>query len=272
MTLRHAHTEGEAAPDDGGASALAPATARPVAVARLVDPAPSGGVGELVGARPLIQRTIQRATDGGPSRRSTSARPTDQAGPAVGLLAPTGAAVSAPVQGAVNAVPSSGAGAEAVISASPEPPSTMFALHPRRLPSVSAEAGPAVGAGRSIQRASAGPTFPAQLPLAPSRAPSQASIEATAMAVAQRAIDAHVPEPPPPAAEPPVPAVQRAVTIEDVTTSPGASGSSAGSSSLGHSSAELEVLATKLWGRLRLQLRRELLADRERAGMLTDLH
>ena len=32
------------------------------------------------------------------------------------------------------------------------------------------------------------------------------------------------------------------------------------------------MLAAKLWGRLRLQLRRELLADRERSGMLTDLH
>ena len=93
------------------------------------------------------------------------------------------------------------------------------------------------------------------------------------MAVAQRAIDAHVPEPPPAAAaEPPAPSVQRAVTINELTTSTGPAGSSSGSSSAGQSSAELEVLATKLWGRLRLQLRRELLADRERAGMLTDLH
>lgn len=94
------------------------------------------------------------------------------------------------------------------------------------------------------------------------------------MAVAQRAIDAHVPEPAPAAATamPAAPPVQRAVTIDEMTTSTSTSGASSGASSVGQSSAELEVLATKLWGRLRLQLRRELLADRERSGMLTDLH
>ena len=78
----------------------------------------------------------------------------------------------------------------------------MFSLPPRRLPSVAAEAGAASAVGRSVQRASAGPALSADLPLAPARAPSQASIEATAMAVAQRAIDAHAPEPAPAAPAP----------------------------------------------------------------------
>jgi len=34
---------------------------------------------------------------------------------------------------------------------------------------------------------------------------------------------------------------------------------------------QLEELAGRLWSHLRVRLRRELLADRERAGMLTDL-
>ncbi len=113
-----------------------------------------------------------------------------------------------------------------------------------------------------------------ELPLAPTRGPSQASIEATAMAVAQRAIDARAEDAPPPAAPVQLQApVQRAVTIDEVSTEAGSTGSTAGASSATpQSPAELEQLATKLWGRLRLQLRRELLADRERAGMLTDLH
>jgi hypothetical protein len=63
------------------------------------------------------------------------------------------------------------------------------------------------------------------------------------------------------------------VTIDEVSTEAGSTGPTAGASSATpQSPAELELLATKLWGRLRLQLRRELLTDRERAGMLTDLH
>lgn len=94
------------------------------------------------------------------------------------------------------------------------------------------------------------------------------------MAVAQRAIDQRADAAPAPTAEPELAApVQRAVTIDDISTSTELAGSaSRGGGSTPQSSAELEVLATKLWGRLRLQLRRELLTDRERAGMLTDLH
>jgi len=94
------------------------------------------------------------------------------------------------------------------------------------------------------------------------------------MAVAQRALDARAEEAPPPAAAVQMQApVQRAVTIDEVSTEAGSTGSTAGASSaMGQSPAELELIATKLWGRLRLQLSRELLADRERAGMLTDLH
>ena len=94
------------------------------------------------------------------------------------------------------------------------------------------------------------------------------------MAVAQRAIDQRAEAAPVAIAEPQAPApVQRAVTIDDMSTSTESAGSAGrGGGSTPQSSAELEVLATKLWGRLRLQLRRELLTDRERAGMLTDLH
>jgi hypothetical protein len=114
----------------------------------------------------------------------------------------------------------------------------------------------------------------ADLPLAPTRGPSQASIEATAMTVAQRAIDQRAEAAPAPIAESlPAAPVQRAVTIEDLSTSTGSGGSaSGGGATTAQSPAELEQLATKLWSRLRLQLRRELIADRERAGMLTDLH
>jgi len=93
------------------------------------------------------------------------------------------------------------------------------------------------------------------------------------MAVAQRAIDARAEEAPPAVevSAPPPASVQREPT-DGTSTSTEAAGTSTAASSTGQSPAELEALATKLWGRLRLQLRRELLADRERAGMLTDLH
>jgi hypothetical protein len=93
------------------------------------------------------------------------------------------------------------------------------------------------------------------------------------MAVAQRAFDQRAEAAPAPVAEPqPAAPVQRAVTIDDISTSTGSGGPSSGGASTPQSPAELEQLATKLWSRLRLQLRRELIADRERAGMLTDLH
>jgi hypothetical protein len=95
------------------------------------------------------------------------------------------------------------------------------------------------------------------------------------MAVAQRAIDARAEETPQPVnvSAPPASPVQRSPVIDEMSPSTEAGGTShAGGSSMAQSPAELEQLATKLWGRLRLQLRRELLADRERAGMLTDLH
>ena len=94
------------------------------------------------------------------------------------------------------------------------------------------------------------------------------------MAVAQRAIDARAEEAPPAVevSAPPPASVQREPTDGTSTSTAAAGTSTAAGSSTAQSPAELEALATKLWGRLRLQLRRELLADRERAGMLTDLH
>jgi len=137
----------------------------------------------------------------------------------------------------------------------------------RRLESVATGA---ASVGRPLQRAAGARSASSSLPLVASRTPSQASLEA-ALAVAQRSLDSRTEES---AAAPVAPAapVQRAVVIDELSSeTPSRSGGSSSAAPLPHTPAELEQLATKLWGRLRLQLRRELLADRERAGMLTDL-
>jgi hypothetical protein len=120
-----------------------------------------------------------------------------------------------------------------------------------------------------LQRA-AGSQPAARLALAPTRGPSQAAIEATVQAVAQRTVEARAPEPPAEQAVVSAP-VQRAVTVNEMTVEPSAP--SVGGASAGPQSEEdFERMAAKLWDRLRMQLRRELLAERERAGMLSDLH
>jgi hypothetical protein len=255
--------------------AAPPVAARPVGVARLIDTTPgSASVGALVGARPLIKRTVQRSAEGGASLRrapSVATASTSTVG-SLAKVSSAGDAASAPVGASAIGMPG-GDAAPAGTAGAFEAAPTSFALPPRRLASMPMQDS-AARVSRSVQRAAAQQLPATNLPLAPTRGPSQASIEATAMAVAQRAIDARAEEAPPVSVSAPPPSpVQRVVTIDEMSTSTDAGGTStAGSSSMGQSPAELEQLATKLWGRLRLQLRRELLADRERAGMLTDLH
>jgi hypothetical protein len=88
----------------------------------------------------------------------------------------------------------------------------------------------------------------------------------------------------PPLAGAPIP-IQRAVEIPEIevrpapnepapgaSPSPGASpGSSAASTSPAERDHELDELARRLYGRIRARLSAELLADRERAGLITDL-
>jgi hypothetical protein len=87
--------------------------------------------------------------------------------------------------------------------------------------------------------------------------------------------------------------VQRAVVIDEVTAEaapPGSGGSGgqgasggsgagggaagggagSGSATAGPSDADLDLLARRLYGRIRDRLARELLLDRERSGMLAD--
>lgn len=88
----------------------------------------------------------------------------------------------------------------------------------------------------------------------------------------------------PPLAGAPIP-IQRAVEIPEIevrpapnepapgaSPSPGASpGSPAASASPAERDHELDELARRLYGRIRARLSAELLADRERAGLITDL-
>jgi hypothetical protein len=273
LTLHHDHPDEQAA-DEGeqmgtgsqmSAARLTPVVARPVTVARLIDPGSGySSIGALVGAQPLIHRSLQRSTErGGQASATSSTTVGSLAGPARSSTPAHAVAVSSSV-GDNTALTNLG---ESVESAS----LTSLALPARRLSGVPASAHPRIS--RSVQRAAAQQLPAADLPLAPSRGPTQASIEATAMAVAQRAIDSRAEVTAPPAPESQPAPVQRSVVIDEVSPSTSSTGSSSGGGgALPQSSAELEQLATKLWGRLRLQLRRELLADRERAGMLTDLH
>jgi hypothetical protein len=255
-------------------SSVSAVAARPISVARLTDTAPgSASVGGLVGTKPLLQRRVQRSAEVGASvhHAPSVATPSNSA---IGALAK----VSSPAEAApaTIAMPTPftalGEGAPAIGAGSYESAPAAFALPQRRLASTAAQAS-SPHVSRSVQRAAVQQLPATALPLAPTRGPSQASIEATAMAVAQRAIDARAEEAPPAVevSAPPPASVQREPT-DGTSTSTEAAGTSTAASSTGQSPAELEALATKLWGRLRLQLRRELLADRERAGMLTDLH
>ena len=287
LTLRHDHASAEPSEEQtpapptaatasfsagGDAGHGAAVVARPVSVARLVDAGSTTNVGGLVGTHSLLQRNVQRSVDGGP-RTARTQQPAVGVGP-VRPLANSSATAASPTVGATPGTASSiGDFASAVSAAgSAESAPPFFALSARKPPTV-------VGC-QPAGRQSAGPAR---------RGPAAAGARATAgahprtvtglhrsdaMAVAQRAIDARAEDAPPPVAPVQLQApVQRAVTIDEVSTEAGSTGSAAGASSATpQSPAELEQLATKLWGRLRLQLRRELLADRERAGMLTDLH
>jgi hypothetical protein len=249
--------------EGGGASHGTAVVARPVSVARLTDAGSTTNVGGLVGAQSLLQRNVQRSVDGAPRISPTPPSSSTVDGPVGALANGATPATASAIGDFASAVSAAGSAESAPAS---------FALSTRRPATGSATGLPV--ASRSVQRAVVQQLPAAELPLAPTRGPSQASIEATAMAVAQRAIDARAEDAPAAAAPVQLQApVQRAVTIDEVSTEAGSTGSTAGASSAtAQSPAELEQLATKLWGRLRLQLRRELLADRERAGMLTDLH
>jgi hypothetical protein len=253
-----------------------PAVARPISVARLVDLTSSPSIGGLVGSRSLTRRAVQRSAEGGatgsPATRTSASLPS-----AVGPLAGATAGASAKPAAASPSVAETTIGdfASTVSSAGAfESGPTSFALPARKSASAAAAGLPVVS--RPVQRATVQQLPAPVLPLAPTRGPSQASVEATAMAVAQRAIDARAQEAPTVEA---VPAVQREVVVDEMggagsppSSGGGPGGTGGGGASSGQSPAELDQLASKLWSRLRLQLRRELITDRERAGMLTDLH
>ena len=69
----------------------------------------------------------------------------------------------------------------------------------------------------------------------------------------------------------PWPAVQAAAEAGPGEAGPGASGPPLPLSATGRSDQDLDVLAHELYDRLRSRLRMELLVDRERAGLVTDL-
>jgi hypothetical protein len=70
--------------------------------------------------------------------------------------------------------------------------------------------------------------------------------------------------------------VPTTVTVLDAQAEPtvqlaAAAGGGGGGAGAGTSETELDELAKRLYGRMRLQLRRELILDRERSGSLIDL-
>jgi hypothetical protein len=80
-------------------------------------------------------------------------------------------------------------------------------------------------------------------------------------------------------AAPPVPFVQRAVTIDEVSVTPGGAAAGAtqsggpgsgGQAGAGGAGTDYEELAEHVYDKIRARLTTELLLDRERAGMLVD--
>jgi hypothetical protein len=122
--------------------------------------------------------------------------------------------------------------------------------------------------GQELERIAASAEHHPQLPLAiPHAAPSSAAVKAEEMATAQRK----------PASSPPTPsnetttinfpaAIQRAANKS--TPQPK---STAARKDEQKSETDLEELASQLYGRISRRLRRELLVDRERAGVMVDL-
>jgi len=283
----------------GGAAAGAPgAAAQHAAIQR-----DSGGTHEmprpvarsrtsgLFGSRPLVPAAVQRAgrhaVEAGSAGRSPARAPIAQrsfaeapvrvwrdeaAGQAAGQLSAhaftTGGEVFLPAQhGPLDSAPARGLLAHEMVhvqqqralgSALPaedSPPGRVLELQARR----------------ATKSSSNGDGAAAPLPLASPRnvaraVATEAATEAVSAAVAQRAVAL---APPPIPSPVPLAPVQRVESTAD--TASGVESAPPSEPSLPTDPTQLEELAGRLWSHLRVRLRRELLADRERAGMLTDL-
>jgi hypothetical protein len=135
-----------------------------------------------------------------------------------------------------------------------------------RLPVAGWVAGPAWPSGQPAPAVAAAPRPVAQASLAPIAEQPPSQPLPLVVARLPEAAPAAVPAPVVAAAAEPW--VQRAPEAEAAAaTEPGGAGAAAG----GRSDRELDMLAHQLYDRLRSQLRHELLIDRERAGLITDL-
>ncbi len=279
------------APADGDRAGVAPtAPGAPAALdARTAGPvgsipAPASPLHRPAVARLAADRAIQPCVT--PSRGLASVAPAGPEGrtpaPVVArLIVPPGPAADGSHQrapGQTDAAANPAAEPAAAFApggsgpaAGPSPGAPVDASAPARAPVSVARLATAVGRAPEI------PDLPvARLAAAPAAAPatfSGASVPAPGPDAGGRSIPVT-----PPGGEPAIqrlveaPSVQRAVTIGEVqseVTPEG--GGAAGGAAGGGNEQDLDALAGRLYGRIRDRLADELLADRERAGLIADL-